>query len=804
MAIAPDAIGAWRQFRREPFLNGLIVVVLALGIAATVAMFTVVRAVVLAPLPFAAADRLVMVETHMTGPDIAGGFSSYPDFLDWRARARTFERMGAYAAGTVNLTGAGEPAIAQVGFVSDDLLPMLGPSVRAGALFPSDADRKGLPVVILAERFWRGHFGADSGIVGRAITLDDKPYTVVGILGASFQFPIQPDGIDAWIPIGSHPSTAQYVSKRGAGFLHVVGRLRPDASIAAARAELEGIARQLAREYPQSNASRVLSIGWMREELVRDYRQQLLLLLAASALVLLTGCANVAHLLVTRALARCRELAIRAALGAGVRRLAAQLLTESLLLAVAGGISGTSLAWWAIEFLRTRLPTYIPRLSDAHIDGVVLVAAIAVTLGTGVLFGVVPALRFSRPDASDALRQARGSSGSGTGALRFVVVAEVALSLLLLATAGLLVRSLVALQHVDPGFRPDHVSIAELSLPDTRYSTPAAQSAFASRLAERLAGMPGITSAAIGTTLPLSGQDLGAAFAIDGRKLPTPNGYAVAPYYSVSPGFFSTLGIALVKGRLFTPGDTSASEQVVIISSSLAAKFFPGEDPIGKRLKLGFGAPVLRDIVGVVGDVKQRELGQALQPQFYTPFAQIPWPFLDAVVRTTASPDVGASALRRAIADVDPDQPPGAIVSMNDYVARSTATPSVTASVIAVFAGCAALLAAVGLYGVMAHAVARRRRELGIRLALGAPPRALGLMVMREAMTLCALGIAAGLAGAVLAAPLIRALLYRVPSTDPLTFGSVAAGVAVVMAMAALPSALRSAHADPLEVMRAE
>jgi putative ABC transport system permease protein len=797
---------AWRLAVRAPLINGLIVVVLAVGLGTTVAMFTIVRGVVLAPMPFADAERLVTIETHLRGPDLAGGFTSYPDFMDWRAQSTTIDRMGAYAVGTVTVTGSGDAATLQTAFVSDDLLSLLGPVPIRGSLFQEDAARRGLPVIMISEALWRARLGADPNIVGRALTLDDRAYTIAGVLPAHFQFPIQPDPVTVWVPFGSHPFMAALQQKRTVGVLHVVGRLKPAATIGAAQSDLSAIVARLNAQFPLANANRAVVVSAMRQDLVRGYESQLLLLLAAAAAVLLTGCANVAHLLLARAMARRRELVVRAALGAGRVRLVRQLLTESVMLATAGGATGLLLAWWLVDAIVPRIPTYVPRLRGVHIDPLTVAVAAAITFVTGVLFGSLPALRASKADAGAALRDARGSSGRGTRVLRVVVIAEAAVSLMLLTTAGLLARSLAALQRVDPGFRADHLMTLDVSLPDTRYHGAPAQTAFEHRLLDGVRAIPGVSGAAIATTLPLSGADLGAAFTIDGRPNPdNPNGYYVAPYYSVSPAFFATLGVPVLRGRPFADSDGADAVPVLVVSESLAQKYFPGEDPVGRHIRLGFGRPgTTYTIVGVVGDVKQRELGQAMQPQFYTAFAQLPWPFMSVIARARVEPDAIAASLRRVLAGIDPHQPSGEIKTMDEYVARSTATPSMTALIVGGLAGFAALLAAVGLYGVMAYSVALRRREFGIRLALGAPPRSVGWLVMREALLVSAGGVVIGVAGALAAARVVRGLLYGVQPDDPATFAGVAAGLTVVLLAAALAPARRSVRTDPLESLRVD
>jgi putative ABC transport system permease protein len=435
-----------------------------------------------------------------------------------------------------------------------------------------------------------------------------------------------------------------------------------------------------------------------------------------------------------------------------------------------------------------------------------MAVAAAITFLTGVLFGSLPALRASKADAGSALRDSRGSAGRGTTTLRIVVIAEAAVSLMLLTTAGLLARSLAALQRVDPGFRVDHLVTLELSLPDTRYHTAPAQAAFEQRLLEGVRAVPGVSGAGIATTLPLSGADLGAAFTIDGRPNPdNPNGYYVAPYYSVSPAFFATLGVPVLRGSAFADSDVADAVPVLVVSESLAKKYFPGEDPVGRHVRLGFGRPgTTYTIIGVVGDVKQRELGQAMQPQFYTAFAQLPWPFMSVIARARGDPGAISGLIRHVIAGIDPNQPPGEIKTMDEYVARSTATPSLTTFIVGGLAGFAALLAAVGLYGVMAYSVALRRREFGIRLALGAQPRSVGWLVMREALLVSAGGVAIGVAGALASARVVRGLLYGVQPDDPATFAAVAAGLTVVLLAAALAPARRSVRTDPLESLRAE
>jgi putative ABC transport system permease protein len=802
LAALDDLRQAVRSLTRAPLLALFSISILAIGIGGTVAIFGLVWGVVLKPLPFADASQLVAIETSIAGPDLSGGFSSYLDFADWLASSTTIDRMAAYASGTVTLTGTSDPIAVPAAFVSDALVPILGARPIAGALLPEGADRSALPVVLMSETLWRDRFSASPSIVGHEVTLDGRGYTVAGILPAAFNFPVQSDRIGFWIPLGSHPSTAIYKPKRASGFLHVIGRLRAGVTVAQAQADLAATAARLAAAYPLSNSNKNVTVWRLRDLLVREYRLQMLLLMAAAATVLVTTCANLAHLLITRGLDRRRELAIRSAIGAGRSRLVGQLFAEAIVIAAAAGALGLLLASWGTTAFVAILPADVPRVHDVTIDRIVLACAAIATACTAFLFGAVPAWQLSEVDAVTALKEATASTARGARAVRVAVVAEVSISLALLITAALLGRSLIALQHVSPGFRPDHLSMIELSLPDTRYPAAANQITFFRRLHERLASEPGVRASAVSTTLPLSGSDLGAAFTIEGRPAPTHGGYWVAPYFSVSADFFRTLAIPLLGGREFTDRDDERAPLVVIISDSLARQYFGGDDPIGKRLSFGFGPRVARTVVGVVGDVKQRELSQKFQPQIYTPFAQTPWPFITAIVRVDGSAAIAAGALRQALKAVDRDQP-GEVKTMDDYLARSTATPSIVVLLVVCFGALTVALAAAGLYSVMAQTVARRRRELAIRLALGAQPIDIGRMVVREAVTLGLVGVTGGVVAALAAGRVVRRLLYGVGAADPITFAVVPLLVLAVTIAATIAPTRRSLRTNPIEALRA-
>jgi putative ABC transport system permease protein len=797
-----DLRQAFRAFRKSPGFSALVVVVLAVGIGANTAIFSIVNGVLLKPLPFAGAARLVAVDSLTRNePDT----SSYPDFLDWHARATTFDRLAAYDTAAITLTGVGDATSLSCSMVSADLFPMLGVAPLQGRVFTVEDDGAGATrTVLLTEGLWAQRFSRDPGIVGRSITLDGDAFVVIGVMPARFQFPFDSeDPPQAWIPIKASRFAAQWAEQRNASFLRVIGRLRDGVPLQRAQSELSTIADALAAQYPRSKGRGIL-IRPFQEVLVANYRLALVVLLGAVAAVLLVACANIANLLLARGSARRRELAVRTALGATRSQIVGQLLVESLLLAVVGGVAGALLALWGVELLVRVSPLQIPRLHDVRVDRAALIFAVAISMLTGVLSGLVPAFHLSRSNPSEWLKDGDrgGSSGAGSRTRQALVVAEMAISLVLLAVAGLLVRSLVTLQRVNPGFVIERSVAMQLLLPGARYPDNKSLVLFYRRLHDELR-TPSVSAAALSSTLPMSGDNIGLGFSVEDH--PTdPGTRTSAALFAISPEYFETMGIPVVRGRRFTERDDERAPAVVIVSEALAAKYWPGEDAVGKRMTIGYNNSGPRVVVGIVGDVKQTNLSDAPQPQMYTPFEQTPWPFIAVVIRTAAAPDGAAGLLRGILARVDPMQGAGEIRTLEQYVSRSVATPRFTALLTGAFAVVALLLAGFGLFSVMAYSVAQRRREIGIRMALGAQASDVRGMVVGQALGLGVTGLAIGLVGAFATTRVLSSLLFGVSANDPGTFAGVSTVLLAVMLLAAYLPAHRATRVDPVTALRTE
>jgi putative ABC transport system permease protein len=798
-----DLRHALRLLLKNPGFSALIVIVLALGIGANTAIFSIVNGVLLKPLPFADAARLVAIDTTVRNePDD----SAYLDVLDWRVQATTVDRIAAYATAAVTLTGRGDAASIPTAVVTPDLFPLLGIQPIAGRVLGPDDDTHGAErTAVISDTVWARYFARDPSILGKPALLDGDPIVIVGVMPASFEFPFDTESPpQIWMPVLASRFSAQWADQRGASFLKAVGRLRPGVALPTAQAELSGIAARVNAANPR-NGSRGILVRPLQDVLMKNYRLALIVLLAAVAAVLLIACANVANLLLARGTARRREIAVRTALGASRIRIVRQLLIESLTLAAVGGAAGTMVALWGVDALVRISPLQIPRLNTVHIDRSVLAFTMLASMLTGALCGLVPALQLSRSNPGDALKDGDrgGTSGHGARTRHLLVVAEVALSLVLLASAGLLLRTLSVLQRVSPGFTTEHAITMQLLLPQTRYSNAASMIAFYRRLRDEVAAIPEVTASAVATTLPMTGSDIGMGFTPDGRAV-DPNVRTSAAFFGVSPDYFSTLGIKVVRGRGFTDRDDERAPNVVVINETMAAKHWPGEDPIGKRVKIRYNNTGPREIVGIVGDVKQTSLTDTVSAQMYTPFVQAPWPFLTAVARTPAAPEAAAGSLRQALARLDPEQAAGDIRTFDQYLARSTATPRFTAILFGAFAGLALLLAGFGLYGVMAYSVAQRSREIGIRMALGAQAADVRSLVVSQAVRLGAAGLAMGLAGALAVTRVLDSLLFGVTASDPLTFAAVSAALITVLLLAAYLPARRATRVDPIVALRAD
>ena len=805
ISLLSDFRHAIRTLLKAPGFSTIVIVVLAMGIGANTAIFSVVNGVLLRPLPFVDSSRLVAIQSHTSrGTD---GSGSFPDFADWKAQSSVIDRMAGYVGGSMNMTGNGEATSLTAAFVTSDLVPLLGATPMIGRSFARGDDQPGAAgVALVSESLWRNRFSHDPAIIGRGVRLDGQAFTIVGVMPSAFQFPIQAARIDLWLPFDANTLLAQWKDQRGAHFMHVLGRLRPGTTIEQAQSELTTISARLSAAYPRSNSDRGAQVVPLQSLLVHDFKLGLLVLMCAVAAVLLIACSNVANLLLARGMARQREMAIRSVLGASRARLVRQLLTESIIVAAAGGALGVLLALWGLAGLVAASPVDIPRLQSVQIDRSVLAFTTLVSLLTGVLFGLIPALYVSRSNAGEALKDAaRGSSGAHSARTRqLLVVAEVALSLVLLAGAGLLIRSLIELRRVNPGFTADKAVAMELSLPDTRYPDKAAQVGFYNRLLAEMRSLPGVASSAISTTLPLSGNDMGSSFSAEGHPPSDPKVRPSAAFFAVSPEYFATMGIPVIRGRAFTERDDEKGPLVALIGETMARQYWPNEDPIGKRLTITIDTLGAREIVGIVGDVKQSELSEAVRPEVYAPYPQTPWPFMAAVVRAHSDPRAVSGALRAAVTRLDADQPPGDVKTMQAYLFQAIATPRFTASLVGSFAGLALLLAGFGLYGVMAYSVAQRRREIGIRMALGAQASDVRMLIVSQGLRMGVIGLCVGLAGALLATRVLEDLLFHVRPNDPATYMAVAAVLLAVLLAAAYLPARRATRLDPLVALRAD
>jgi putative ABC transport system permease protein len=801
--LGQDTRYALRVLGRGRGFAAVAVLTLALGVGANTAIFSVVRGVLLRALPYPEPERLVAVQSVIRGSPTA---VSPPDFVDWRAQAKSFSGLAAYFLSTSNLTGTGEPERLTQARVSANFFDVLGVRLTRGRGFLPGEDAITAPrVAVLSDGLWRRRFGAEPSIVGRTIRLDDYPTTVVGIAPPELKVPA---GVDLWMTTRFDRRDVD-PSARGARWIAVVGRLSSGSTLAGARAEIGAIAERLALADPRHDGGVTSRIATLQEDLVGGVRTPLLILLGAVGFVMLIACVNVASLSLGRTAAREPELTVRVALGAGRGRIARQILTENLVLAIGGGVAGLTLAIVGTRALVALAPGDLPLVHAVHVDGVVLSFSFVVTLLSGIAFGVVPALQGSRRGIEARLRAGGRGLSLGAGRLRrMLVVTEVALAMTLLAGAGLLVRSLTRLAAVDPGFRPDHLATFSVTLSPVRYPDDARQEQFARELEQRLERLPGVTSAGISFALPLTNSAFGFTFAIGGRPEVSGPDEPRAQVRLATPDYFRAMGIPLVRGRGFTARDDATAPRVILISEAAARRYWPNENPIGQTLQTGWG----RDdktrfggtIIGVVGDVRQFSLALAPQPEIYGPLAQRPLDELSVVVHSTNSTATVLAAARLVVRELDSELPIYDVRSYEDIVRESIAERRFYVTLLATFAGLALVLAAIGIYGVIAYSVQQRRRELGIRIALGATrERVIGL-VMRQGMALTTFGAVIGLALAGLLTRVLRGQLYDVSATDPLTFVLVPVILVVVALVACVVPARRAVAVDPATTIRAE
>jgi putative ABC transport system permease protein len=807
-ALTQDLRYGIRSLRKKPGLGAVLVGTLALGIGANTAIFSVINSVLLHPLPYRDADRIVWVSE--TQPKLDRAPLSAGNYLDYASQNQVFESTAALRGQDFTLTGAGDPERLRGMIVSPGLFSVLAVEPQLGRAFrPEDAAAGAARVAVLGDGFWKRRFGADPSVVGRVLTLNGVPFEVVGVAPPDFRFGradlyVNPRHV---VPEVFSTRTEDDTQNRQMNYLAMVARLKPGVTIEEAQADMAGIIRRDAELYPKEDAGKGVLLVTFKEYVVGDVRPALLVLLAGVGLVLLVTCANVANLLLACAAGRRREIAIRAALGGSRARLFRQLLTESLVVAVAGGALGLGLAWAALRALVAASPPDLPRVSEIGLDATVLAFNYGVSLATGLVFGALPALHASRPDLEAALKEeGRTTAGAGRSRTRrALVAAEVAISIVVVVGAGLLVNSFVRLQQVDPGFDTSDLLTMKLTLPGAKYPEEADQAAFVRRLLERLGALPGVEAAAVSDDLPMAGTDTTNGLNRDGQILESSD-RPVVGQHSVSEDFFAALGVPVLRGRGFDTRDTRESLRVAVVNQAFAAEYYPGADPIGRKILFGNPKPDNQwsEIVGVVPDIHHDGLETKPMPAVYQPYAQNPYAYFSILLRTSGAAASLVKPAEAAVREVDPDQPVHSVSTMDEVVAESYASRRFSTALFTLFGALALVLVAVGIYGVVSFAVTQRLHEIGIRVALGARPAHVVRLVVGEGLRLTIAGVAVGVAAALALSRLMAGMLFGVTPTDPLTFGLVSAGLVLVALAAAVVPTWRALRVDPATTLRSE
>jgi putative ABC transport system permease protein len=800
----------FRTLTRKPGFTVVAIIALALGIGANTAIFSVVNSVLLRPLAYQDPEALVVINHDYPKINLKASVSAI-GYTHYRDNAKSFESVAAMTGGGFNLTGAGDPEQLTGARITYNFFSALGAKARLGRVFLPEEDQPGKnKVVALSHGFWQRRFGGDPGIVNKSIMLNDESYTVVGIMPPSFQFGRElGQVVDLWTPIAFTPQQLSYNNLTNE-FLFVFARLRPGVTIGQAQAELDTIAANLRQQYmPGADRSNWgLTTQYLSELVVGDIRLALWILMGIVGLVLLIACANVANLLLARAADRQKEMAIRTALGAGRRRVIRQLLTESALLALMGGAIGLLLAWLGINALVKVNQVQIPRASEIGVDWRALAFTLGVSLLTGFVFGLVPALQISKADLHETLKEGgrTGSSGARAWVRNTLVVLEMALALVVLVSAGLLVRSFWRVQQVNPGFAPQNTLAMSLVLPATKYKEPVQRVNFYKEALQRIRALPGVQSAGATSILPLSGNNSSGSFQIEGRVTPPGQSSPHGDRWAATTDYFSTMRIPIIRGRFFDDRDTMESQPVAIIDETMARKYWPDEEPLGKRITFQGGPnnPVWREIVGIVGHVKHKGLDGESRVQYYIPHSQTQNAFMSLVVRASVDPSSLTGAVRGAISGLDKDLPVFRVKTMEQFVSESMAQRRFAMALVGIFAAVAMALACVGLYGVLSYSITQRLREIGIRMALGASGADVLRLVVGQGMLLALAGVALGSVAAFLLTRLMANLLYGVTASDPLTFVTIAALLTLVALVACLSPALRATKVDPIEALRYE
>ncbi len=800
--LTQDLRYALRSLARHPAFAVVAAMTLALGIGATTTIFSVVDAVLLRPLPWPEPDRIVLV--YGTRGDVRQNGVAYLDYKDWREQSTSFDELGVVRGQSVNLTGGETPDRLIGSFVTASTFRLLGASTLQGRLF-TDAETEVAtkePVAVVSETVWRTRFGSRPDLVGQTMVLNGQPFSVVGIMRAGFEAPLGTPGV--WLPLGYYPNRGD-LEVRGRGGVLVFGKLKASVTIAAAQQELDGIATRLGERYPTTNAGSGASVQPLRDQIVGSTRTPLLFVLASVGTVLLIACANVANLQLARAAARRRELSVRAALGAARQRLVRQLLTESLVLSAIGGLAGLGIAYAGVRWFARVVPDLLPLYGDITLNGSVLAFAGAVTLLTGVLFGIAPAWQASRLRLQETLTVRGDTGGARLTAHHALVVGQISLCVVLLICAGLLTRSLIALAGVQPGFDATNVLTMQFRLPPARYDSEQKIADMFGRTIREIRAVPGVQSAALVRATPLNGNGERIPYEVDGSSITEVEKLPSAHRNIVSPGFFETLRIPRMSGRDFSDDDRATTLPVAIVNEQLAGKIAPGESAVGRRVRLRDGdEPVWATIVGVVGNARHFQVNEAQLDQVYLPYQQKALIFTEVVVRSSSDPMLLSNAVRSAIWRVDRDQPVWGVRPVTQSIERQLGSRQFTMRLLASFAGLAVLLAVIGVYGVMSYAVARRTQEMGVRMALGARTTQVIGLVLRHGMRSIALALVIGVAAALGATRVLETQLYGVERTDPLTFIVVPLALAVVALAACYLPARRASRVDPIVALRTD
>lgn len=808
---AQDLRFAFRMFAKNPTFTAVAILTLALGIGANTAIFSVVYGVLLQPLPYKDASRLVVL--NETTPRVGTVSVSYPNFLDWRQQCHAFSQIAAVNDVGFNLAGVTQPENISGEAVSPNFLSMMGVKPFLGRDFEASEEKPGTPpVVLLSYELWQSHMGSDRNAIGRTITLDGRSFTIVGVLPRSFR---SLDKTDVMLPIGVWATNnSEEANDRGdRGDMVVIGRLAPNITFAQARTEMEGIAARLAKEYPASNDQFGVALQSIRDAFVSDARPAILVLFGAVMFVLLIACANVANLFLVRGAARTKEIALRMAFGANRNRIIRQMLTESFALAFLGGILGLALAIAGIRGIVRLIPMDALSGATVNLNGAVLFFAAGIVVLAAFIFGLAPAMHSTRPDVQAELKEGgrTASASAAQNKLRgALAIAEISLALILLVGAGLMMKSLYKLMSVNPGFRPNRVLTMEMDLRTQQYSKDPAILNFWQQVLDRVRALPGVETAATGTVVPLTGNHNRGDITVEGMALPTPGNFPHPDFHDVSPDFISTLGIPLLRGRTFADTDKQGAPLVGLVNARLAGQYWPNDDPIGKRFMSGHPDPTGKrppkwiTVVGVVGDTKLYGLANPSRLEVYVSSLQSPSSHMNLVVKSRIDPTALTSAIRGAVASIDKDQPIFAISTMNQLVSDSVGTRRITLILLGAFSGLALVLAAIGIYGVISYSVAQRTHEIGIRMALGAQHKDVLRMILRQGVKIAISGVAIGVVVSLGLTQLMSSLLFSVSAADPLTFAGVAILLVLVAMLACYIPARRALQVDPMVALRYE